>query len=322
MFSGIGLLDYGLHLAGLEHSWLCEREADRRGILAQRWPGARVLDDVRVVGHDTCERVDLIAGGFPCKGASTAGRRNGFDHPETVLWHEMARAVDELRPRYVLVENVAHILALRSGAVWGTVLGDLAALGYDTVWDCLPAAAVGAPHLRDRVLAVATHRDGASPDPHAEAGASRSPVGERARLALTDSHSLARRHEQEPEPRSSGTSAARGGDPPAPDAGGIGRPSEGWGRSMESEERTARPHAASGGVAVEWGRYALAVRRWEAVQGPAPEPLVRRVDDRSAARVERSRLSALGDGVQCQVGQLAGAYIVEQERLRCLSEAA
>jgi site-specific DNA-cytosine methylase len=55
----------------------------------------------------------------------------GFDHPETVLWREMARAVRELRPRYVLVENVANILALHDGAVWGEVLGDLAALGFD-----------------------------------------------------------------------------------------------------------------------------------------------------------------------------------------------
>jgi site-specific DNA-cytosine methylase len=117
---------------------------------------ARVHSDVRHVG-DGCEPVDLIAGGFPCKGASTAGKRNGFDHPETVLWREMARAVGELRPRYVLVENVANILALHDGAVWGEVLGDLAALGYDVVWDCLPAAAVGAPHGRDRVFAVAAH---------------------------------------------------------------------------------------------------------------------------------------------------------------------
>jgi DNA (cytosine-5)-methyltransferase 1 len=156
VFSGIGLLDYGLHLAGIQHAWFCEADEWRRGILPKRWPDARVHADVRHVGHG-CEPVDLIAGGFPCKGASTAGKRNGFDHAETVLWREMARAVGELRPRYVLVENVANILALHDGAVWGEVLGDLAALGYDVVWDCLPAGAVGAPHLRDRVFAVASH---------------------------------------------------------------------------------------------------------------------------------------------------------------------
>lgn len=139
VFSGIGLLDYGLHLAGIHHRWLCEWDPWRRDILTKRWPGARVLDDVRHVGHG-CEPVELIAGGFPCKGASTSGKRNGFEHAETVLWREMARAIRELRPRYVLVENVANILGIHDGAVWGEVLGTLAALGYDTVWDCLPAA--------------------------------------------------------------------------------------------------------------------------------------------------------------------------------------
>ena len=160
LFTGIGLLDYGLHLAGLtDHRWVCEQDEWRRErILAQRFPDAVRYADVRDAGAGW-EPVDVIAGGFPCKGVSAAGKREGFGHPETVLWREMARAVRELRPRYVLVENVANILGLHDGAVWGEVLGDLAALGYDVTWDCLPAAAVGAPHLRDRVFAVAALAD-------------------------------------------------------------------------------------------------------------------------------------------------------------------
>ena len=143
MFSGVGLLDYGLHLAGLLHAWFAERDEFRRGILARRWPGALVLDDVRAVCADAVPRVDVIAGGFPCKGASTAGKRTGFDHPETVLWREMRRAVGELRPRYVLVENVANLLTMArapgepAGSAWGEVLADLAAFGFDVRWDCL-----------------------------------------------------------------------------------------------------------------------------------------------------------------------------------------
>lgn len=155
LFDGIGLLAYGLHLAGHEHAWLCEADPFRRQVLARRWPGVRIYDDVRAVGAATARRVDCIAGGFPCKGASSAGKRNGFEHPETVLWFEMARAVRELRPRYVVVENVASILGLHDGAVWGQVVGDLAACGYGVSWDCFPAAAFGAPHRRDRVIAVA-----------------------------------------------------------------------------------------------------------------------------------------------------------------------
>ncbi|HET9598616.1 MAG TPA: DNA cytosine methyltransferase, partial [Anaeromyxobacteraceae bacterium] len=211
LFDGVGLLAYGLHLAGLDHAWLCEVDPWRRSILARRWPGVPIFDDVRAVGADSAERVDVIAGGFPCKGASTAGKRNGFEHPETVLWREMARAVRELRPRYVLVENVANILALHDGAVWGEVLGDLAALGYDVTWDCLPAAAVGAPHLRDRVFAIAAHAEDAG-RPAAEPAIQQPRVGPIPGAggvgAPADTVGDGLRLEPEPEPGSSGAAIA------------------------------------------------------------------------------------------------------------------
>lgn len=320
VFSGIGLLDYGLHLAGIEHRWLCEYDPWRRGILTKRWPGVRVLDDVRDAGHG-CEPVDLIAGGFPCKGASNAGKQNGFDHPETVLWREMRRAVRELRPRYVLVENVANILSLQGGAVWGEVLGDLATLGYGVVWDCIPAAAIGAPHRRDRVFAVATHPD----------------------RQLQQARDADTREER------SGRNAPRGSSETAADASGAGLEGRRLpGRSIEHPEAATdadggrqqeqsmldRSAAARGievpsgddaqlrGVRVEWGAYGPAIRRWEHIRGPAPEPLVRRMGARGAARVERSRLSALGDGVQVQVGRIAGEYILDLERQRLVRVAA
>jgi DNA (cytosine-5)-methyltransferase 1 len=109
VFSGAGLLDYGLHLAGLTHAWGCEQDEWRRALWSKRF-GATCHADVRDAGS-AWGRVDVVAGGFPCKGASSAGRREGFSHPETVLWREMARAVRELRPRYVLVENVRDILS-------------------------------------------------------------------------------------------------------------------------------------------------------------------------------------------------------------------
>src|SRR5690349_13694453 len=114
LFSGAGLLDIGLAQAGVEHAWFVESDEWRREHLARRWPHAVVRDDVRTVGAEL-GRVDLIAGGFPCKGNSTAGRRNGLDHPETALWAEFARIVGELRPRYVAVENVANVLAIHDG---------------------------------------------------------------------------------------------------------------------------------------------------------------------------------------------------------------
>jgi site-specific DNA-cytosine methylase len=292
LFDGIGLLAYGLTLAGWEHSWLCEVDPWRRELLALRWPGVPIYDDVRAVDA-RAERPLLIAGGFPCKGASTSGLRNGFDHPETVLWREMARTIGELRPRYVLVENVANLLSVRDGAVFGEVLGDLASLGFDVVWDCFPAAAFGAPHLRDRVIAIATNTDS---DPVRE-----QPVGECWSGCAA-------------EPRRPGATPA--------DASEGGRQGV---TPVDGGQPTIVPrHDGRSGVQVEWGEYGPAVRRWEEVVGPAPEPLCsfRGVDAGSAATLERSRLSALGDGVQVQLGQLAGEYVLglERERLSVMSE--
>jgi len=322
LFDGAGLLAYGLHLAGLEHAWLCESDPWRREVLALRFPGIPVHADARAVGARTARRVDVIAGGFPCKGASTSGLRNGFDHAETVLWREMARAIGELRPRYVLVENVANILALDDGAVWGEVLTTLAALGYDTVWDCMPAAAVGAPHLRDRVFAVATHTPsisaGEPPDGTDAIAGSRDTwrvARSRGRGAAADANGHGVREQSEPE-RGSCDPTEPPGAGQAPADSGEGRrervAAEHGGQSPEPGSYAQRP-----GIPVEWGPYECAIRRWEAVSGrSAPEPLVRRVDDRSAARVERSRLSALGDGVQVQIGELVGRHIIELERQR------
>ncbi len=347
-FDGVGLLAFGLHLAGLQHRWLCEIDEWRRSILNLRWPGIPVHADIRDAGT-AWGRVDVVAGGFPCKGASTAGKRTGFGHPETVLWREMARAVRDLRPRYVLVENVANILALHDGAVWGEVLGDLAALGYDIEWDCLPAAAVGAPHLRDRVFAIAAHAAGA-PDGTLAGAPRRSARGDGPAAGRSSGRAVALADTRREGKRSDGsgqlgtrqrTDAGAGGQAP-PDSGSdgvrqqpesepprrggeaiAGRAGEAAANAEGERGEGARPGRAAlvgaapdRGVPVEWGAFEPARRRWEAVHGPAPEPLVRRMDDRSAARVERSRLSALGDGVQVQVGFLAGERIMSLERER------
>jgi DNA (cytosine-5)-methyltransferase 1 len=106
-------------------------------------------------GCDGClPPVELLCGGFPCQPHSLAGRRRGSDD-ERDLWCEFARLIREVRPRWVLAENVPGLLSSEAGRFFGRVLRDLAACGYDAEWDCLPASAVGAPHRRDRVWIVA-----------------------------------------------------------------------------------------------------------------------------------------------------------------------
>lgn len=164
LFSGIGGLELGLERAipNASTAWQVEADEYARTILAKHWPNARRYNDVREVGAHNLGRVDIICGGFPCQDISAAGKREGITGSRSGLWTEYARIIREIRPRFVVVENVA---ALRIRGM-GTVLGDLAACGYDAVWDCVPAAAVGAPHRRDRLFIVAwSQLDGAMANP-------------------------------------------------------------------------------------------------------------------------------------------------------------
>jgi DNA (cytosine-5)-methyltransferase 1 len=151
LFSGIGGLELGFEMTGeFETVFQVEIDPWARGVLARHWPAARRFDDVRNVGKHNLPECDVLVGGFPCQPHSIAGKRAGTSD-ERWLWPEFARLIGELRPRVAVMENVPGLLT--SGL--DRVLGDLAESGYDAEWDCLPAAAVGAPHGRDRLFIVA-----------------------------------------------------------------------------------------------------------------------------------------------------------------------
>lgn len=152
LFSGIGGLELGLEAAGVGHvAWQVEIDDFCRRILAKHWPEAARYDDVRTVGRGVLPHVDVICGGYPCQDVSGAGKGAGLSGSRSGLWFEFARIVDELRPRYVIVENVA------SGARrWlPQVRADLLGLGYHTRAYRIAAADVGAGHLRRRIFVVA-----------------------------------------------------------------------------------------------------------------------------------------------------------------------
>lgn len=173
LFSGIGGLDLGLDRAG----WRCVGQVESdpfcRAVLNNHWPEVPKHDDVRTavawwrsIGGGA---VDAVAGGFPCQPVSLAGRGLA-QADDRWLWPAAAAVVRDLQPSWVLLENVPGLL----GRGMGDVLGDLAACGYDAEWDCVPAATVGAPHLRDRVFIVAyPGREAGRP----EAGASVASAG-------------------------------------------------------------------------------------------------------------------------------------------------
>lgn len=189
LFSGIGGFSLGLErTGGFETVAFCEIEPFPRRVLAKHWPEVPCYDDVRTLTADVLRRdgiaVDVITGGFPCQDLSVAGKQRGMgEGTRSGLWSEIVRLVGELRPQYVIVENVSALLAgpsERRGGWFGRVLGDLAECGYDAEWRNIPACMVGAPHRRERIWVVAhaaqLHSDGS--DNHAGIGVGAGPLSQ------------------------------------------------------------------------------------------------------------------------------------------------
>lgn len=154
LFAGIGGIDLGLERAGMRCAWQVEIDDYATRVLEKHWPDVPKFRDVRQCGAHNLPAADLICGGFPCQPHSEAGRRRGAGD-ERDLWPEFRRIIRELRPRWIVGENVPGLLSTDAGRFFGGILGDLADLGYDAEWSVLSACAVGAPHTRERVFIVA-----------------------------------------------------------------------------------------------------------------------------------------------------------------------
>lgn len=156
LFSGIGGLELGMERAGMTVVGQVEIDPFCQQVLAKHWPEVPRHDDVRTTVEwwqsESRPAVHLVAGGFPCQPFSTAGQKRGTAD-ERWGWPWYYDVVRALRPRYIVVENVAALL--RDADAFGWILADLAEGGYDAEWDCVPAASVGAPHIRDRLFLVA-----------------------------------------------------------------------------------------------------------------------------------------------------------------------
>jgi len=152
LFSGVGGLEKGLEASGLGRViWQVEQDQFCRTILAKHWPDAdRSVCDVRLATASVLRRVDILCGGFPCQDVSAAGAGAGLSGARSGLWYEYHRAVLDLRPRAVVVENVA------SGASrWLVpVRRMLETSGYRTRAISVAASDVGAPHRRSRIFVI------------------------------------------------------------------------------------------------------------------------------------------------------------------------
>lgn len=153
LFSGIGGLDLAFEWAGGEVSAFCEIEPYCRKVLHKHWPDVPVFEDIRELKGSDVGAVDVVYGGFPCQPFSVAGNKKGKDDSR-YLWPEFSRLVGEIKPRWIVAENVPGILHIAAD----DVCRDLEHQGYDVrIWD-FEAAAIGAKHRRERIFFVAHSR--------------------------------------------------------------------------------------------------------------------------------------------------------------------
>lgn len=324
LFSGIGGFSLGLERAGFHTVAFCEIDPWCRRVLAKHWPNVPAYDDVRNLDAsrlraDGIERIDAICGGFPCQDISTAGKGAGLDGERSGLWREYARLIGDLRPRFVIVENVG---ALR-GRGLAAVLADFAALGYDAEWHAIPAAAVGAPHLRDRVWIVAqladaddeqwwgveaTARDGGKPAVEAERICPKckchlEPNAFRCWYCFrtwTDPDTDRQRRQRRRQPQHRDEQGASG-----PESERLG--ARGWwpGQAPPEPERERREELRG-----LFGPLARALAAASAPWERTTQPPLRRVDDGIPGRLDRPRLKALGNAVVPLIPELIGRALL------------
>lgn len=327
LFSGVGGLELGLEWAGLGRTvWQVEQDEFCRQVLAKHWPDVdRSVTDVRCAGAATLVPVDVICGGFPCQDVSGAGKGAGLDGARSGLWWEYLRIVEEMRPRIVIVENVA------GGAKrWlCAVRGALHELGYRTRAMGVAARDVGAPQRRERIFVVAytdglrgVEPEGREREQRRRSEDSRAPGGW-SDVAYTDGDGV-----RVESGRRSGTSWPEAAEPErcgsgVGDPGGARRSRPGWLR-VHDQRQGATPEPGGRLWQVEprlgGGAHGLPAgvdrHRWPAARGEAQheaEP-PRTVADRPPWR--RQRLRALGNAVVPQCAYVVGLVarqILEQE---------
>lgn len=321
LFSGIGGISLGLEsTGGFRTVAFCEVEPFPRAVLAHHWPEVPIHDDVRTLSASAlADRVNVVAGGFPCQDISVAGKGAGIDGARSGLWAEMFRLVRELRPDWVLAENVP---ALRTRGA-DRVLGDLESAGY-ACWPLVVGARhVGAPHRRDRVWIVA-HGLRERRQQQVAGGAHGDEAPDEGRTAQHDHVT--------PGHGESAVLADRRGERPVGDSGCPGLAERQQPEDERGNLRETRPTAAAPGAGArwparpgepqhEWEEPRLAYGSSEPAGSAGPELAVGSAVDglppRLARRHNRESLKALGNSVVPQVVQMIGFAILDAENSLC-----
>lgn len=158
LFAGIGGFDLGFERAGFETAWQVEIDPLCRAVLGHRFPRAQRFEDVRTVGKAELAQVDVLCGGFPCQDISiagnSAGTRPGLAGNRSGLFFQVCRILDEIQPEWVVLENVANLIACNDSRDLQTVIGNLAERGYVGCFRVLDAYHFGSPARRRRIFLV------------------------------------------------------------------------------------------------------------------------------------------------------------------------
>ena len=162
LFTGVGGFDLGFERAGMKCEWQVEFDKNCQNILRKHWSETELFDDVRTVGKRNLKSVDVICGGFPCQDVSIAGKRAGLAGERSGLWSEFARIIDELEPKWVVIENVPGLLSSHRGRDFATVIRWLAERGYGVAWRILDSQYFGVAQRRRRVFIVASFGNGSA----------------------------------------------------------------------------------------------------------------------------------------------------------------
>ena len=154
LFSGIGGFSLALEKVGFKTIAFCENDPYCRLLLQKHWKGVTIHNDIKKLeAKDIKEPIDILTGGFPCQPYSVAGKQKGTDD-NRYLWPDMFRIIKEVKPTFVIAENVRGIINIQDGMVFETVCSNLESEGFEVQAFVIPAAGVGAPHRRERVWIV------------------------------------------------------------------------------------------------------------------------------------------------------------------------
>ena len=152
LFAGIGGFDLGLERAGMTCLWQCEIDKYAKKVLEKHWVEVKRYEDIKRLTNP--EPVDLICGGFPCQDLSIAGKRNGLEGHRSGLFYDMARIIAEIRPSWILLENVPGLLSSKGGEDMQTVCETLVEFGYSVAYRVLDSQNFGVAQRRRRVYIV------------------------------------------------------------------------------------------------------------------------------------------------------------------------